>query len=341
MKKGHVTLKDIAKHLNVSVATVSRALKDFPDIGADMKQAVQKLAEEWNYRPNTLAVGLRKQQTKVIGVLIPEIVHYFFSSVISGVMSEVEQHGYSIMLFQTNESMAREKREIDIMLNSRVDGLLISLANESTASLTHLETAQQMGVPVVLFDKVDDRFACSQVIVDDYAGGYEATKHLIEQGCQRIAHIKGPKEPKNAFDRLSGYLDALRDHGIAPDPSLVLECVQVTFEEGYEFAQRLLALPNRPDGLFAITDLVAIGAMMAIKDAGLSIPRDIALIGFSNWQMAKVVEPPLSSIHQPGYEMGQAAARILLSEIGRPIPEKFQKVVLETALVARGSSLRK
>ena len=342
MKKGQVTLKDIAKHLGVSVATVSRALKDFPDIGAETKAAVKKLAEEWNYRPNTLAVGLRKQKSKIIGVIIPEIVHHFFSSVISGIMDEMEQHGYSIMLFQSNETLFREQRDIDVLLNSRVDGLMISLSNNTT-TFEHISNAQKMGIPVVLFDKVTDELDCSQVVVDDQEGAYLATKHLIDQGCKRIAHIRGPEHPKNAHDRLQGYINALHDAGISVDESLILSCEKVIHEEGYQFAKQLLALPTPPDGIFAITDAVAIGAMVAIKEHGLHIPTDIALVGFSNWRMAAVVEPTLTSIHQPGYEMGQAASRILLEEINVSKSENIQhqKIVLKTNLVIRDSSVKK
>ncbi|MGB0523099.1 MAG: LacI family DNA-binding transcriptional regulator [Flammeovirgaceae bacterium] len=341
MKKNQVTLKDIAQHLGVSVATVSRALKDFPDIGEETKQAVKKLAEEWNYRPNTMAISLRKKKSKVIGVLVPEIVHHFFSSVISGIMDELEQHDYSVMLFQTNESLHREIRDIDVLLNSRVDGLLISLSNEST-SFEHILNAQRMGIPVVLFDKVTDQIDCSKVVVDDYEGAYAATKHLIEQGCQRIAHIKGPEHPKNAKERLRGYVDALKAYNLPIDDSMILACKQVVHEEGYAFTQHLLDMKSAPDGIFAITDAVAIGAMVAIKERKLKIPNDVALVGFSNWRMAAVVEPSLTSVHQPGYEMGKEASKLLLGEIQqeKKEPQAYQRIVLKTNLVVRDSSVR-
>ena len=338
MKKSQVTLKDIARHLGVSVATVSRALKDYPDIGEETKKAVKKLAEEWNYRPNTMAIGLRKKKSKVIGVLVPEIVHHFFSSVISGIMDELEQHGYSVMLFQSNESTLREKRDIDILLNSRVEGLMISLSNDSI-TFEHIENAQKMGIPVVLFDKITDELECSKVVFDDFEGAYNATKHLIEQGCKRIAHIKGPKHPQNSKDRFAGYRQALLDHGHVFDEQLIFECEQVIHDEGYRFTQLLLALPKPPDGIFAITDAVAIGAMVAIKEKGLKIPEEIALVGFSDWRMAAIVEPGLSSMKQPGYEMGKKASLLLLEEISDP-EKAHQRIVLHTKLIARESSLK-
>ncbi len=339
-KKKNITIKDLAQELGVSAATISRALKDYPDISDATKKAVRELAKAWNYRPNSMAAGLRQQRSGVIGVLVPELVHHFFSSVISGITDEAEAHGYCAMLFQSGESTQREQRDTSHLLNARVDGLLVSLANDST-DIPHLEEAQRMGVPVVMFDKTKKDFPCSKVVVDDFLGGKTAVEHLVEQGKRRIAYIKGPKLPENAKERYRGYIEGLVQAGFTLDENILRECIEVSQEEGYQFTKELLSLSDRPDAICCATDVVAIGAMTAIKEAGLSIPSDIALVGFSNWQIAEVVDPPLTSVHQPGYEMGCEATKLLLDEVTYTGKEFYehQKIVLPTTLVVRASTL--
>lgn len=342
MRKGQITLKDIAKMVGVSVPTVSRALKDYPDISEKTKKAIKELAEKYNYQPNQFALNLRKNKSNIIGVMVPEIVHHFFSTVISGIIEVADREGYSVMLFQTNESFKKEMREAKVMLNSRVDGLLISLANETT-QFDHLREFTERGVPVVLFDKVGEGLEVSKVVVDDFTGAYNATTHLIKQRCKQIAHLRGPKNPINAIERFNGYKKALEDHGIPFNEDLIRICVGNTHEEGYESTIELLKLPNPPDAIFTITDVVAIGAMQAIKKTGLKIPNDVAVIGFSDWRMAAAVEPPLSSVKQPGYEMGKESARLLFESIRATEDNRVIDpitIVLKTEVVARESSLK-
>lgn len=338
-RKKNITIKDLAKELGVSAATVSRALKDYPDIGENTKKAVRELAAKWNYRPNSMAIGLRQRRSGVLGVLVPELVHHFFSSVISGIMDEAEEHGYCAMLFQSRESAAREQRDTNTLLNSRVDGLLVSLSNDAEG-LPHLEEAQCMGVPIVMFDKVNEDFPCSKVVVSDYNGAKMAVNHLLDQGHKSIGYIKGPRLPLNSRERMRGYKEALSERGIAFSPDLVRECVEVSQEEGYRFTKEIIAQTPRPTALFCATDLVAMGAMSAIKEQGLSIPEDIALVGFSNWQLSQVVDPPLTSVHQPGYEMGRKATQLLLKEIFYKGEAAYQHEVVElpTELMTRASS---
>lgn len=338
--KKNITLKDLAKELGVSAATVSRALKGYPDIGEKTTQAVRALAKEWNYRPNSMAVGLRQQRSKIIGVLVPELVHHFFSSIISGIMDEAEKHGYCPMLFQSGESSEREQRDTNTLLNTRVDGILVSLANDSI-DLPHLEEAQRMGMPVVMFDKIKQQFPCSKVTVNDFQGAKAAIEHLLQQGHTQIGYIKGPPLPENSRERFRGYSEALQQYGIPLDHAMIRECSAVSQDEGYCFTKELLAAPTPPTAIFCATDLVAMGAITAIKEANLCIPNDVALVGFSNWQISQVVDPPLTSIHQPGYEMGQVATRLLLQEIEHKEDGNFehQQIVLPAALVVRGSSI--
>ena len=335
MRKSQVTLKDIAKMLGVSVPTVSRALKDYPDISKNTKKAVKELAEKYNYEPNQFALNLRKNKSNIIGVMVPEIVHHFFSTVISGIVEVADREGYSVMLFQTNESYKKEVREAKVMLNTRVDGLLISLSNETT-HFSHLEEFIEKGVPIVLFDKVGKGLDVTKVVVDDFTGAYNATKHLIDQGFKQIAHIRGPKNPLNAIDRFNGYKKALEDHHIPFNDEFVKTCVGVTHEEGFDATLELLKLTNPPDAIFTITDVVAIGAMQAIKKSGLKI-------GFSDWRMAAAVEPPLSSVKQPGYEMGKESARLLFESIRATEDNRVidpTTIELKTEVVVRESSLK-
>ena len=342
MKKGNTTLKDIAKELGISVGTVSKAIKDYPDISEETRWAVQKLAKDRNYRPNSMAVGLRKSRSFLIGVIVPEVVHHFFSSVISGIMKVVEREGYSLMLFQSSEKYEQEVKNLNIMLDSRVEGVLMSLANETTR-YEHIAQLRDMGIPVVLFDKVSEQLTCSKVVINDVYGGYIATEHLIAQGCSRIVHLKGPDTAKNAFDRKAGYLQALAQAGIAADERYIITTPDVNFDSGYALTQQLLAEQLPFDGLFAGADAMAIGAMQALKEAGVNIPEQVAVIGFSDWQMSAVVEPPLSSVRQPGQEIGAAAAHILLSEmIAAKDDEDLapRQVVLPIEVVKRRSSSR-
>ncbi len=341
MKNSHPTLKDIAQQLGITVATVSRALKGYPDISPATKKAVLELAAKLKYRPNPIALNLRSNRSHVIGVIVPEIVHYFFSSVISGIIDIADQAGYSVMLCQTNESYQREVRETTLLLNSRVDGLLISLS-DGTVSFDHLEEFLEHTIPLVLFDKVCDELNVTKVIVDDYIGAFEAVEHLILGGKKRIALIRGPLNSSTNRLRMQGYMDALRKHNLAVADQYIMECLHgVSLEEGVFFTNQLMQLPHPPDAIFAVADAAAIGALNTVKKAGKKVPQDIAIVGFSNWEMASVVEPPLSSVYQPGYEMGQVSAKLLLEQIeavqNETMLEPVTKV-LPTKLIIRESS---
>jgi len=342
MRKVRLTQKRIAEKLGISVTTVSRALRDLPDISQQTKDAVVKLAQEGNYLPNTNAIGLRKRETHRIGVIIPEIVHFYFSSMISGIMECAEKNGYSVLLTQTNESYQREILEAEMLFSTIVDGLLVCLSNESK-TLKHFEKFQDYGIPVVFFDKVKYDLEASTVVVEDHKGAFDATQHLIDVGCKRIAHLKGPRLPVNAKRRLQGYLDALETNKIAIDESIIKEGFTMSRREAFEFTKELLEHKNPIDGIFAANDLVAIGAIDAVKEKGLRIPEDVAIVGFSDSEIADIVSPKLSSIHQPGFELGHSAMEVLLEEIPIYAEDKtpeFKNVVLATSLVVRESSKR-
>ncbi|MBX2969263.1 MAG: LacI family DNA-binding transcriptional regulator [Cyclobacteriaceae bacterium] len=344
MRYNQVTIKDIARELGISPSTVSRALKDHPDISPDTKKAVNELAEKLNYQPNIVALSLRQSKTNTIGVIIPEIVHFFFSTVISGIEDVAYSAGYNVILAQSNESQTREISDIKALFNSRVDGMLMSVSRETT-NFDHIESMLAKGVPIVFFDRVYDTSQASKIIVDDFTGAKEATLHLIDQGCKRIAHIEGPPNLEISKQRLEGYKEALKENNMPFNKELVATCPSGTIEEGKKATEKLLSLKNPPDAIFATNDPAAMGAMQAIKAKGLNMPADVALVGFSNWFFSSLMDPPLSSVDQPGFEMGQEAAKLLIRQIEKQEKDDEditpETKILKTRLIIRESSLKK
>ena len=337
-----VTLKEIAEQLNISVTTVSKALKNYSDVSPKTKALVKELAKTLNYKPNAFAVNLRTKESKTIGLIIPVIVHHFFSNVIRGIISQAEKKGYLVIILQSNESYELEKKQIDLLMSQRVDGILISLAN-GTANFNHLNEVIAQDKPLVMFDKIAKIVKCSKVIIDDRKAAYIATQHLIDTGCKRIAHFRGALLPQNSIDRFLGYKKALLDNNMPYDPSLVYicECGDMSFEEGKINARLLFNDHKDVDGIFINTDLVAIGAMTEFNKLGVRVPEDISIVGFSNWFMSSVISPTLSTIDQPGFEMGKAAFKRLYKEIKqikKKKPVAYKEIVLETALIKREST---
>ncbi len=342
MRLEQATIKDIARELQVSSSTVSRALKDYPGISDETKRKVKEMAEKLHYRPNAIALSLRKSRSFTIGVIIPEVVHFFFSTVISGIEEVAFSRGYNVILTQTNEKLAREKSSIDTMLSNQMDGFLVSYSKETT-DFTHFSKLLNQGYPIVFFDRVPEIPGAIHVIVNDYAGAYDATKHLIQQGYSRIVHLAGPSNLKISQERIRGYKDALKEFGISFLPELVVECTQGTDEEAQKItAQLLQSIAPRPDAFFANNDLAAMGAIQACKNAGFSVPQEIGVVGFSNWQFCSIVDPSLSSVAQNGFQIGAAATEILLDWIEKKTDPKTiePSVVLETELLVRKSSTR-
>lgn len=285
---------------------------------------------------------MKQAHYKIIGVVVPEIVHPFFSDVISGIVAAAETQGYLVVFSQSNESFRKEIRVTQMLHATGVDGLLVCLSNE-TADVEHLRALQQGGLPLVLFDKVSYELEASTVVTNDFQGAYDATMHLLEQGLRRVAHLMGPPQPQHMRQRLAGYQAALAAQGLPFRPEYVAECQQATHAEGALFARQLLALPEPPEGIFAATDAVAIGALTALKQDGRRVPEDVALIGFSDWSVAALVEPALSSVAQPGYDIGRRAAELLLREIRQRQSGEASTVehlTLEASLRVRASSVR-
>ncbi|TDE31913.1 MULTISPECIES: LacI family DNA-binding transcriptional regulator [Flavobacterium] len=335
------TLKEIALQLGISITTVSKALKGYSDVSEKTKKAVVDLAHQLNYSPNSFAVNLRTKESKTIGLIIPTVIHNFFSNVIEGVLEEAEKRDYMVILLQSNEKLELEKKQIDLLLNKRVDGILISLSNE-TGEFEHLKAILSHNTPLVLFDKIAKLVNCSKVTINDKKAAYDAVSYLIKKGYKKIAHFRGSYLPQNSIDRFLGYKKALEDHNISYDSSLVFVCDNnMDFEDGYENAKKVVDTHPEIDAIFAVTDLVAIGVIKYLNEVGIAIPKQIAVFGFSNWFMSSVISPKLSTIDQPGFEIGRKSASILFDEITlkkNNSPVVFQSIELETSIIVREST---
>jgi LacI family transcriptional regulator len=342
MKLGQATIIDIAKELNVSSSTVSRALKDYPGISDETKRKVKEVAEKLNYRPNAVALSLRKSKSFTLGVIIPEVVHFFFSTVISGIEEVAFANGYNVILCQTNEKLAREKSSIETMLSNQIDGLLVSYSKE-TEDFSHFEKLMALNFPIVFFDRIPNIANAVNVTVNDYQGAYEAVAHLVQQGYRRIVHLAGPSQLNISRSRKEGYLAALQDGGIEIDEQLIIECPGGTEEESFRTVKKLFtSLQQRPDAVFAHHDIVAAGAMLALKDLGLQIPQDVGVVGFSNWQFSSMIDPPLTTVSQPGFKIGEKSAKLLIEMVDKKkdLTWKAENYVLDTELLIRKSSVK-
>ena len=338
MRSTQITIKDIARILNISPSTVSRALKDHPDINTDTKKAVNELADKLKYRPNAVALSLKNSRSYTIGVIIPEIVHYFFSSVISGIEDVASQKGFTVIICQSNESYAREVANARTLLSHRVDGVLVSVSKE-THVFDHLVELQEGGIPIVFFDRIAPEIDADQVIIDDLEASYKATRHLIEVGRKRIAHFAGPQNLIIGRDRLQGYLNALTEAGLPIDNRLIIEAD--TYEKARNAVMGIIESNNIPDGIFAVNDMTAIGAMQTIQKKGYKIPDDISIVGFSDGRFSGITDPNLTSVDQHGYEMGATAAEMLFHRILSSETTYVPEIkVLKADLIIRGSSVK-
>lgn len=339
-KINKVTIEDIARVLNITAATVSRALNDHPGIAETTRKVVKETAARLHYQPNRIASSLRLGRSNILGVIIPSAEINFFGSVIHGIEKIATQNKYSVLIYQSNELYENEKLGVQAFLQAQVDGVLASVSKE-TINADHFAEIKKRGIPLVLFDRAIDSLGVPSVVIDDYAGAFAATKHLIEQGCRRIAHIGGQQHVSIFNQRLKGYIDALNMHGISVNEDLIVYG-RVSVESGRECMQQLLSLKQSPDAVFAVEDFTALGAMQCIKDANKKIPDEIAIIGFANEQFGEFLTPGLSSVNQQTVVMGEEAASLLFSEL--QMADRFQenprKIVLEARLVCRASSIK-
>lgn len=334
-----ITIYDIAEALNLSPATISRGLKEHPAIRKDTRKKILEKAKEMGYRQNFFASNLRRNRTNTIGVIVPRLNSYFMSTVIAGMEKIANQAGYNLIISQSMESLAKEVVNVKTLYNSRVDGLLVSLAY-ATDDISHFEELLDKGVPLIFFDRVFEHPQCTSIVIDNYKAGYEVTQHLISQGCKRIAHITASLKRNVYADRLRGYKQALDDNGIEYNEELVF-VNNLSDQAGVDVTRTLLKMDLRPDAIFTSNDACAVSCIRALKMAGLKIPNDIAIAGFNNDPLSKVIEPNLTTINYPGHEMGEVAASTLIGRLDLKHGTSLNTIVLRHELVIRESTLKK
>ena len=337
--KTSLTMRDIAKEFGISIATVSRALKDSPRISAERRAAIQQYAREHNFAPNVIAESLRHSRVKpmkVIGVIIPEFTHFYFSSVLSGIEEEATAHGYRIMVAKSDERYEREVKICQSYLENKVCGVIVSQAKD-TQKYDHFQKLIDAGVPLVFYDRICTGVNASRVVVDDYMGAFNAVTHLIETGCHRIAFYGSSMTLEISKNRYNGYRDALLKHGVLPDDSLIRFCDNRADAEA--ITPEILQMENRPDGFFAVNDDTAIGILYTAKRMGLRVPDDVSICGFTNGQRAVACDPMLTTVEQRGIMVGEEAANILIGQVEETIPrEKIVRRIVRTRLIIRGTT---
>ena len=334
MNSGKVTIHDLAKALNIDSSTVSRALNDSPRISKKTKEKIREKAKAMGYQRNSLASHLRTNKTYSIGVIVPRLSRNFFSNVISGIEETAYQKGYSVIICQSLESLEREKKILETLLANRVDGILISISMQ-TNSLDHLDTFLNYGAPMVFYDRPCNYKNCTSVSIDDYDASFRATAHLIENGCKTIVHFGGPQNIGLYQNRKNGYIAALNKYGLPVSDALCFE-TKLSEKDGEDMAKKVLDMGG-VDGIYSANDTSAISAMQYFKTVGIKVPEQIAIVGFNNDPISSVIEPPLTTINQPDYEMGYTAAAHLIKQIeGRA--GNGQPLVLTSELIVRNSS---
>jgi LacI family transcriptional regulator len=343
MKFEAVTIKDIARALGISTSTVSRALRDSYEISPETKQLVLDCAEKLNYRPNPIALSLKERRSRSIGVVVCEIANNFFSQVINGIESIAYDRGYNVIISQSRESYDREVIDLQYLASRSVDGLLISLSTE-TNDLSHLKSLHAKGFPIVLFDRITEEINTHKVIVDNFRGAYDATEHLIRNGHKRIAALTNSEFLSITHERVAGYKEALVANGQKVNEEYIKHCFYggMIFEEIEDAVNKLFTQRNKPDAIFATSDKLTTGCLKTLKRRGLKVPDDVSVVGFSNTDIAELIDPPLTVVRQPAFEMGKDATELLLQliESKRPIKD-FEKRILTPELQIRESSFKK
>ena len=335
--KKKTTIKDIANALNISAAAVSKALHNDSRISEKTKKAVKQVAEKLNYQPNHLASALRKGKSNLVGVIVPRTNSNFFSSVIQNIEEVLNKEGYNIIITQSNESFKKECDSIDTLLFTQVDGIIASMANETT-DLKYYEKVKAKGIPLILFDRGENDLDVDYIGIDDYNSSHIIVEHLVNQGCKRIAHIGGYKRTRIFNNRIRGYIDALKKHDLPLNNELLIES-SLTIEDGKKRMLELLALKDKPDAVYVASDYAALGALQTLKEKHIKIPEDIALVGFGDEPFTAVVTPSISTINQHSAEIGKQAAQTFLSYTNKkPIKQTLNKIILDAKLIIRESS---
>ncbi|GAA0892813.1 LacI family DNA-binding transcriptional regulator [Fulvivirga kasyanovii] len=335
------TIHDIASFLNITASTVSRALNNNPRISENTRKAVLKAAKQLNYQPNNIAAALRNGKSNLIGVIVPTADRAFFASVVRGIEEVANELDYKIIICQSYDDYNKEIQTVEALANARVDGVIASIGKE-TLNFEHYNALLNKGIPIVLFDRTTDQLAVNQVMIDDYEGAYEAVSHLISEGCKRIAHFTSPIKISIYKERLRGYTDALKDHGVPFDQDLVLES-NLQLEDGRQSMLQLLELREIPDAIFSASDYGAMGAMQVLKEKNIKIPQQVALVGFANEPFTSFTDPTLTTVDQLSLTMGHVTGKLFFDQLNsqdKNGPQRMQKTILKPKLIVRQSSLR-
>ncbi len=337
-KSSNVTQAQIAKMLNLSTVTVSKALRDHPDISPETIKKIKQLANKLGYTPDLIARALSSRRSNIIGVVVPEIDHTFFSAVVNGISSVAKEFEYQIVLTVSQEDEKRELENLKTLIAMRVDGILISIS-QTTQNFEIFHTIKKRKIPLVFFDRNVPELGFSAVVVDDRGGAKQAVEYAIGQGYTKIAHFAGPQHLLIARERCAGYCDALKANGIEINPDWIVPC-DLSEEGGYQGFKKLLQHPPLPEVIFGANDPIALGVYDAAKEAGLRIPEDLGVIGFSDNIISRYLSPPMTTVLQPAVEIGKTACRLLLEEIQSTEPCSTQLKVVPTQLIIRGSCLK-
>ncbi|HXB96269.1 MAG TPA: LacI family DNA-binding transcriptional regulator [Puia sp.] len=338
--KKDITIYDIAKVLGLSPATVSRGLKDHPAINIKTRKRIMDMAREMGYRSNSFASNLRMQKTHTIGIIVHELKSQFISSVLAGIEKVTTDAGYDLIIGHSSEAWRKEAANVHNLFHKRVDGLIASLAFD-TKDMDHFEPFVQKGIPIVFFDRVEEFTYGTRVVIDNVKAGYEATAHLAAQGCRRIGHITASLARNVYAGRLKGYQQALSDYGLPYDPALLM-INDLSENAAVRTARQVMAMESRPDGVFITNDFFAAVFQQTLKDGGVRIPEDIAIVGFNNDAVSRIVQPKLTTINYPGEEVGEQAARSLLDQLaGLSSARTTDTIIIRSELIIRDSSLRR
>lgn len=332
-------MKMLAQALNLSISTVSRALNDHPDISEDTKTKVKQLAQSKNYIPNIFAKGFRKHKSNIIGVIVPNITHYFTATIVRGILEQASMQGYRVIISESNNDVKKQNEMFHTMIQFGVDGILASLTKMTRDIGNILPIIDTL--PLILFDKVSDKIPCTQITINDEEAAFNAIEHLINIGKKRIAIIKEREFSYTSEKRFAGYLRALKEHQIEIDEKIIISVDDISLQQGKRMANILLSLKERPDAIFAITDSAAIGVIQTLNKFNIKIPEDIAVVGFSNSKHAKIIEPNLTTVNQPGNTIGKTATKYLIQEIENEDDTDLmvkKTIEIKTELIVRAST---
>lgn len=333
-----VTIYDVAKILNISPSTVSRALKDHPHLSKDTVKKIKIVADEMGYQRNKFASNLRQRHTNTLGILVPKLNSYFMSTVIAGIEKVTNENGYGLIISTSQESAEQEVSGVKTLYNSRVDGLMVSLAFD-TENTDHFNIFLNKNIPVIFFDRVSQSKGCTSVVIDNCSAGYEVTTHLIGQGCKKIVHVGGNLLRNVYSERFEGYKKALRMEGLPFDKKHLI-IGDLSRQDGFEAAKKLLRMSPVPDGVFAANDTSAVGVIMHLLREGVRIPEDICVAGFNNEPVSEVIKPNLTTVEYPAEEIGEIVATSLINSLQNREQDSMKQIILKHKLIVRESSLR-